>query len=153
MLVTLAASFLLAAGVLAWAPPFTATPLGGPTVFKAHITHGTFMAFAAFLFAERGRSSPSAGRRALWSAACALAAANVLLMTIGRTGYLVLFALSARRIEHGLERHLAQGLVVTVAASSLANSYLLDHAEGLFFAWLAGLAYATLGRGAPGAPR
>lgn len=285
MLVTLAASFLLAAGVLAWAPPFTATPLSGPTVFKAHITHGTFMAFAAFLFAERGRTSPSAGQRALWSAACALAVANVLFMTVGRTGYLVLFALAAlfcwrlfgargralaaalalavvavavsvpgpfaervqqtidearawqyggtdksvgqrlnfyvtslriirehpgfgvglggfprafaektagtgipaahnphnqyllfaaqlgvvglaaflgllltlalgaRRIEHSLERHLAQGLVATVAVSSLVNSYLLDHAEGLFFAWLAGLAYATLGRGAPGAPR
>jgi O-antigen ligase len=285
MLATLALSYLLAAGALPWAPPFTANPLSGATVFKLQITHGTFMAFAAFLFAERAQSTQSAGKRLLWSAACALAAANVLTMTIGRTGYLVLFALAAlfcwrhfgargralaaalalavvalgvsvpgqfadrvqqtidearaweygatetsvghrlnfyvtslriirehplfgtglggyprayaaqsagsgidvthnphnqyllfaaqlgaaglaaflgllltlalgtRRIAPGLERVLAQGLVAIVAVSSLANSYLLDHAEGLFFAWLAGLAYATLNSSTEGAAR
>jgi len=285
MLATLALSYLLAAGALPWALPFTANPLSGATVFKLQITHGTFMAFAAFLFAERAQAAPSAGKRLLWSAACALAAANVLTMTIGRTGYLVLFALaalfcwrhfgargralaaalalavvalgvsvpgqfadrvqqtidearaweygatetsvghrlnfyvtsfriirehplfgtglggyprayaaqsagsgidvthnphnqyllfaaqlgalglaaflallltlalSARRMALSPERVLAQGLVATVAVSSLVNSYLLDHSEGLFFAWLAGLAYATLDSGTQGAAR
>lgn len=280
MLVTLAVSCLLAAGVLPPGEPFRAGPLSGASAFKLQITHGIFMAFAAFLYAVRARSAPGAAGRFLWSAASALAAANVLFMVIGRTGYLVLFALAAvfcwrmlaprgRRIAAALaiavlaagisvpgkfadrvrvaidearaweygggagtsvgdrlnfyatslgiwrenpvfgtglrgypgafarhtagtgiaathnphnqfllfaaqlgaaglaaflallwtlwrnapkiaderERLIAQALVATLAVSSAFNSFLLDHSEGLFFAWLTGLAYSTLGRG------
>jgi O-antigen ligase len=94
MLITLVASYLLAMGVLPWTPPFTANPLAGATVFKYQITHGTFMAFAAYLFAERARTNASPVPRALWVIAAGLAVINVLFMVSGRTGYLVLFALA-----------------------------------------------------------
>ena len=286
MLVTLVVSYLLAAGVLPWAPPLTANPISGATAFKNQITHATFMAFAAFLFAQRGQASASTARRLLWGTACALAAANVLFMVVGRTGYLVLFALTAvfcwrtfgargrsiaaalafavvavgigvpgkfadrvqltvdqtRNWEYGngvdtsigdrlnfyatslrifrdnpvfgtglggfprafaretagtrivvthnphnqyllfaaqlgsaglaaflgllwtlwrsapriADRHeqlIAQGLFATLAVGSVFNSFLLNHVEGLFFAWLAGLACATLGRRGESAAR
>jgi uncharacterized membrane protein YccC len=37
---------------------------------------------------------------------------------------------------------LARGVVLTVAVGSLFNSLLIDHTEGLFFAWASGLFYA-----------
>lgn len=43
-----------------------------------------------------------------------------------------------------LERDLARGLVLAFAAGCLLNSLLLDHTEGLLFAWLAGLALGAL---------
>lgn len=43
-----------------------------------------------------------------------------------------------------LEQNLARGLLLTVASGSLVNSLLLDHAEGLFFAWMSGLLFAGL---------
>jgi O-antigen ligase len=36
----------------------------------------------------------------------------------------------------------ARGLVLTVAVGSLLNSLLIDHAEGLLFAWMAGVLFA-----------
>jgi O-antigen ligase len=277
MLITLVASYLLAVGILPWAKPFTANALSGATAFKLQIAHGTFMAFAAYLFAGRARVAPSSAARVLWGAACGLAIVNVLFMVSGRTGYLVLSALallfwwqvygtrgvalaavavaaivgmamtgsntfservrlaaheagnwkygqgvgtsigdrlnfyatSARiirenpvfgvglggfpaafreqitgteitpthnphnqyllfgaqlglvglavflwllwmlwraglRLEDGFERMAAQGLFATAVVGSAVNSFLLDHTEGLFFAWLAGLACAPL---------
>jgi O-antigen ligase len=277
MLITLAVSYLLAVGILPWEKPFTANLISGATAFKLQIAHGTFMAFAAYLFAERARSGGSRVARILWGAASGLAAVNVLFMIAGRTGYLVLFALAlvfwwrlfgmkgvmaaagalvvavviamagsntfsdrvrlaaheagtweygksvdtsigdrlnfyvtsakiihenpvfgvglggfqeafraqvagtrivptynphnqyllfgaqlgmvglaafawllfalwrcSRRIEGGFERLAAQGLLATAIIGSMVNSFLLDHTEGLFFAWLAGLACAQL---------
>jgi len=43
-----------------------------------------------------------------------------------------------------LERDLARGLVLAFAAGCLLNSLLLDHTEGLLFAWLAGIALGAL---------
>ncbi|MGH8616135.1 MAG: O-antigen ligase family protein [Burkholderiales bacterium] len=43
-----------------------------------------------------------------------------------------------------LERDLARGLALAFAAGCLFNSLLLDHTEGLLFAWLAGLATGAL---------
>ena len=278
MLVTLVVSYLLAMGVLPWVEPFTANPVSGATAFKFQIAHGTFMAFAAYLFAERARVAHSPKARVLWGVACGLAMVNVLFLVTGRTGYLVLFALAllfwwrlfgirgvavataalpvvvaialagsnsfterveqakqesrtweygqsidtsigarlnfyaasaqlirenpvfgvglggypeafrqqvvgtqivptynphnqyllfgaqlglvglaaflwllwtlwrcSGRIEGGFERLAAQGLFATAVVSSAVNSFLLDHTEGLFFAWLAGLACAQLG--------
>ncbi|HUF20679.1 MAG TPA: O-antigen ligase family protein [Burkholderiales bacterium] len=276
MLVTLAVSYLLAMGVLPWVEPFTANPDSGATAFKFQIAHNTFMAFAAYLLAERARVAISPKARALWGVACGLAIVNVLFLVTGRTGYLVLFALAllfwwqlfgirglavaaalavtvtialagsnsfserveqakheartweygqnvdtsigarlnfyatsmriirenpvfgvglggypeafrervtgtqivptynphnqyllfgaqlgliglaaflwllwtlwrcSRRIEGGIEQLAAQGLFATALVGSAVNSFLLDHTEGLFFAWLAGLAYAQL---------
>lgn len=42
------------------------------------------------------------------------------------------------------ERHLARGLVITFAIGCLFNSLLMDHAEGLLFAWASGLLFAGL---------
>ncbi|MDH3287360.1 MAG: O-antigen ligase family protein [Betaproteobacteria bacterium] len=50
----------------------------------------------------------------------------------------------APRLATPLETHLARGLVLTIAAGCLFNSFLLDHTEGLLFAWMTGLLYAGL---------
>lgn len=48
----------------------------------------------------------------------------------------------ATRLATPLETRLARGLVLTIAVGCLFNSLLLDHTEGLLFAWLTGLLYA-----------
>lgn len=119
MLVTLVVSYLLAADVLPWALPLSANAISEATAFKNQITHATFMAFAAFLFAERARASAGTAERLLWGAVCALAVANVLFMVVGRTGYLVLFALAAVfcwRTFGARGRALAAALAIAVVA-------------------------------------
>jgi hypothetical protein len=37
----------------------------------------------------------------------------------------------------------ARGLVLTVAVGCLLNSFLIDHTEGLLFAWMAGVLLAV----------
>ena len=39
---------------------------------------------------------------------------------------------------------LARGLLITIAVGCLLNSLLMDHVEGLFFAWATGLLFAGL---------
>ena len=53
----------------------------------------------------------------------------------------------AARLGSPLELHLARGLTLTIAVGCLFNSLLLDHTEGLMFAWLTGVLYAGLGSG------
>jgi O-antigen ligase len=65
-----------------------------PFVFKRHITHNILMAFGALLFATFAWRSKDARWRWSWSALALCAAANVLLMVQGRTGYLILAALT-----------------------------------------------------------
>lgn len=50
----------------------------------------------------------------------------------------------APQLATPLETHLARGLVVTIAGGCLFNSLLLDHTEGLLYAWLMGLLYGGL---------
>lgn len=50
----------------------------------------------------------------------------------------------APRLPATLERHLARGLVITFVVGCMFNSLLMDHAEGLFFAWVTGLLFAGL---------
>ncbi len=47
----------------------------------------------------------------------------------------------AARLGSPLECHLARGLVLTMVIGCMLNSMLLDHTEGLFYAWLTGLLY------------
>lgn len=68
---------------------------GNPVVFKRQITHNFFMAFAAFLFAVWALEARTPGKRVIFWAAALLAAANVLFMVQGRTGYVVMAALIA----------------------------------------------------------
>lgn len=51
----------------------------------------------------------------------------------------------APRLATPLETHLARGLLLTIAVGCLFNSFLLDHTEGLLFAWMTGLLYGGLG--------
>ena len=48
------------------------------------------------------------------------------------------------RLASPLECHLARGLVLAFAAGCLFNSLLLDHTEGLLYAWLTGLLFGGL---------
>jgi O-antigen ligase len=43
-----------------------------------------------------------------------------------------------------LERNLARGLLLTIMTTCLVNSSLLDHGEGIFYAWMSGLLFAGL---------
>ena len=50
----------------------------------------------------------------------------------------------APRLATPLETHLARGLVLTIAVGCLINSFLLDHTEGLLYAWMTGLLFGGL---------
>lgn len=50
----------------------------------------------------------------------------------------------APRLATPMESHLARALLLAIAAGSLFNSLLLDHTEGLLYAWMTGLLYAGL---------
>jgi O-antigen ligase len=50
----------------------------------------------------------------------------------------------ARHLPTNLERDLARGLVLAVAVGSLFNSLLVDHVEGLLFAWLSAVLFGGL---------
>jgi O-antigen ligase len=51
---------------------------------------------------------------------------------------------NAPRLENALRCDAARGLVIVIAVSCLVNSSLLDHTEGLFFAFMGGLLFANL---------
>lgn len=92
--VTLLASYGIALRIV---PPLAvaeATP-ENPVVFKLQITHNFFMALAAFLFAVWALGAATPAKRALLWAGALLAAANILFMVQGRTGYVVLAVLIA----------------------------------------------------------
>jgi O-antigen ligase len=55
----------------------------------------------------------------------------------------------APRLENMFRRDAARGLVITVAVSCLVNSSLLDHTEGLFFAFMSALLFANLRKAQP----
>jgi O-antigen ligase len=50
----------------------------------------------------------------------------------------------ASMLPTDLERHLARGLLIAFVIGCLFNSLLMDHSEGLLFAWLTGVLYAGL---------
>ena len=82
-------------------------------------------------------------------------------MQTGAVGLLLLLYLfwrqlaTAPRLATPMDIHLARALVIAIGVGSLFNSCLLDHTEGLFFAWFTGLLYAGLVPPAPpsGIPR
>jgi O-antigen ligase len=73
---------------------------------------------------------------------------------VGILGVILLAALFlvqwrfASTISSPMRRGLAHGLVLAMVIGCLLNSLLLDHAEGLFYAWLTGLLYGGLEYGA-----
>lgn len=60
---------------------------------------------------------------------------------------------TASRLASPFETHLARGLVITMAVGCLFNSFLIDHTEGLFFAWFTGMVYGGLRPPPQAAPR
>ncbi|TMH49697.1 MAG: hypothetical protein E6H62_15355, partial [Betaproteobacteria bacterium] len=73
---------------------------------------------------------------------------------VGLAALLALFALQwhlASRLATRTDTDLARGLVVTMVVGCLFNSFLLDHTESLFYAWLTGLLFASLRPGRNGA--
>jgi O-antigen ligase len=92
MVITLIGSFAIAIGLI----PVDNPPnryAGNPTVFKFHITQSLLMAMFAFICASLARIETDGRRRWMYISLAILAAANVLLMVKGRTGYVVLLAL------------------------------------------------------------
>ncbi len=69
---------------------------------------------------------------------------------IGLGGMVVLIALfwaqwrAVPQLATPMEQALARALVLTLVVGCLVNSLLLDHAEGLFYAWMSGLLYGGL---------
>ncbi len=73
-----------------------------------------------------------------------------LAVQVGLIGAILLAALFvmqwriASRLQSPMERGLAHGLVLTMVIGCLLNSFLLDHAEGLFYAWMSGVLFGGL---------
>jgi O-antigen ligase len=93
MLLTLWLSYMIWLGAFQHTPLFTNRLPDNPVVFKLHITHGILMGFAAFMFVVYAKYRDGKVRWLL-SIAAILATINVLFMTQGRTGYLVIIALT-----------------------------------------------------------
>jgi hypothetical protein len=65
----------------------------------------------------------------------------------GLAGLLILFVTHWRlapNLASPLERHLARGLILAMVVGCLFNTWLMDHTEGLLYAWLTGLLFAGL---------
>ncbi len=90
MILTLAGSFLTAAGVPLWESRYTLNPADA-TVFRNHVVHGLCMGFFAYLMAHRFVDVPR--WRWLTGPLALLAAGNAVFMVAGRTGYVTLAAL------------------------------------------------------------
>jgi O-antigen ligase len=77
---------------------------------------------------------------------------------VGMGGLALLIAMfwlqwhSASRLETPMKRSLMRALVLTMVSGCLFNSLLLDHAEGLFYAWMSGLLYGGLKYAPPDKP-
>ena len=118
MLITLVLSYLIWLGVFQHTPLFTTRTPDNPVVFKLHITHGVLMGFAAFMFAIYAKFTLGKVR---WFMVLAtiLALCNVLLMTQGRTGYIVVLSLFVYLIFDLLNKRKALiGLVLIIVAST-----------------------------------
>ena len=146
MLATLALSWLLWLGILEGGGWLKGTRLD-PVVFKTHITHNVFMAFAAFLLAQRACEAATRRSRIIYGALCAAAMANVLLMVPGRTGIivlLVLFVYFLGRVLGARGLAIAGVVLAALAALVLASPESMLHrritlADEEFAQWRAGV--------------
>ena len=71
---------------------------------------------------------------------------TIQLGTLGLLSLLYLFGrqwLFAGQLADPFYRHLGRGLVITFSIGCFFNSLLLDHTEGLLFAWLTGLIFSA----------
>jgi hypothetical protein len=126
MLITLLLSFLI---WLNWLPAGLIKEMdpSNPVVFKLHITHGFFMAIAAFFLCFCARGFSDWRRMALLILAL-LAVINVLLMVKGRTGQAVVMALLVylfylRFSYKGLLAGIAATLVLAIGAYAISPAF------------------------------
>jgi O-antigen ligase len=102
-------------------------------------TGGFATAYAEQVAGTAMRRSPQPENQYLMTA--------VQLGAVGLAALLALFAAQwhlASRLATRMDTDLARGLILTIAVGSLFNSFLLDHAESIFYAWLTGLLFAGL---------
>ncbi len=90
---TLVLSLMLGLGALPTGGVISCN-LSDPCVFKKHTTHSVLMAFGVLLFGMLAWKARGRWIEWGWGLASVLAAANVLLMVQGRTGYVVLAVLA-----------------------------------------------------------
>ena len=121
LVATLVLSIALKMGLVPEGKPFTGTR-DNASVFKQDLTHNFLMAFGAFLFLQLALAAETPRARIAWCVCAALAAADVLFMVRGRTGYVVLLALA---VYSGYAWKGARGLAMVCAAAVIAVSVLL----------------------------
>lgn len=92
--------------------------LNNPTIFKLHITHNLFMAFAVLLWTSLAQQavSQSKWRMVFWLLLALLGAFNVLVMIQGRTGHL---ALMLALVFFLIQRFRYRGVVYALAVLPL----------------------------------
>lgn len=91
-----------------------------PSVFKYKATHNILVSFGVFLFAWLAAATQSRRARMVWIALALLAAANVLFLVDGATGYLLLGALSVLWVAQRLRgRPLSAVLLAVMAAGAV----------------------------------
>lgn len=97
-------------------------PAGGALVLRHGITHSTViatLALVAWLQASRSVAAGSPMRAAFWRFVSLAAAANVLLMVPGRTGYLIL---AAGLIYFGFRRFRLRGVLAGLLAVAVVGA-------------------------------
>ncbi len=94
-----------------------------PNGFKASITHSLIVAFAAYLFALLARSERNKKLRMSYIALALFEAHNVVFMTWGRTGYLVLAILFLYFFVVSFGRR-GLILITVIAAATFSTAYI-----------------------------
>jgi O-antigen ligase len=126
--IVLLLSYLIHAGVMPRNLIPKGTDIDSAVVFKFKVTHSILMAYAAFLFACLGLDAVNRQIRVRWFTLALLAAANVLFMVQGATGYVILAALALwLAFESAQWRGFAVAAAVTgvafVALTALPGSF------------------------------
>lgn len=123
--------------------PHPAYPVG----FKLSVTHGIFVSFGAFVFLLLAREAKTTATRAPLIGLALLCAHNVLVIVIGRTGYVVLAILLAYFILTAMPTWKMRGLALALAACLFAGAYSVSGS----FQERAGEVVSDLGQWKPGA--
>jgi O-antigen ligase len=94
-----------------------------PVGFKLSVTHNIFISFGAFVFVLLAREAKTTATRAPLIGLAILCAHNVLVIVIGRTGYLVLALLSAYFILVTLRTWQSRALALAFVAAFFVGAY------------------------------
>ncbi len=114
-------------------------------IIKAHPLFGVGTGGFAFAYAAQVKGT---GMRPASQPENQYLLTAVQLGGMGLIALLGLFAIQwhlAGRLASRTDKDLARGLVILMVVGCLFNSFLLDHTEALFYAWLSGLLFSGLG--------